>query len=563
MVTLNSELLMPAGNLDKLKTAVLYGADAVYLGTPDMSLRTKSEFSLKQIKDGIEYAHAHGKRIYLTLNLFSHNKDVPKLEEYAATIKDLKPDGVIIADPGVFQYVRTHAPDIPLHISTQSNVCSWLSVKFWEDMGADLCVLAREVSFEELTEIRKKCPGIKLEAFVHGAMCMTYSGRCLLSNFMSERGANQGNCANSCRWGYKVHLRMRDGTVQELEINEDNKDMFEFLLEEGHRPGDFMPIEESNDAAYILNSKDLCLMPKLDEYLKLGVDSLKVEGRGKSVYYVAVVARAYRAAMDDWAKDPKNFNPKPYMNELMNVSNRGFTLAFHDGRLTNYAHNYEQTQTLGAWEFAGSIIEVDGDAFYLGVKNKLQAGDVMEFLTPDGGETVLLRLYEFENVAAKDGSIEKNYPGNITEIVHAGIKPIIRIPFSLFDKENLDMLKARIPVGTVVRKETLLTDTQWNRVKLDKIAQRLEVNGKTDDPEHPLYVRRRKALKFTKEKANKERKPKVNPKLGLDGCCGRGCNGCLMFWNDPAYAKARELIANKKQGQLLDKDMREDVSLAE
>jgi len=559
---LKSELLMPAGNLDKLKTAVLYGADAIYLGTPDMSLRTKSEFSLEQIREGIEFAHARGKRIYLTLNLFSHNKDVPKLEEYIETIKELKPDGVIIADPGVFQYVKTHAPDVPLHVSTQANVCSWMSVKFWEDMGADLCVLAREVSFEELTEIREKCPDIKLEAFVHGAMCMTYSGRCLLSNFMSERGANQGNCANSCRWGYKVHLRMKDGTVEELEITEDNKDMFEFLLEEGHRPGDFMPIEESNDAAYILNSKDLCLMPKLDEYLALGVDSLKVEGRGKSVYYVAVVARAYRAAMDDWARDPENFNPKPYMNELMNVSNRGFTLAFHDGRLTNYGHNYEQTQTLGAWEFAGSIIEVDDEAFYLNVKNRLLAGDVMEFLTPDGADTVLLRLYEFDNVAGRNGVINKDYPGVKTDVVHAGIKPVVRIPFTLFDKENLDELKARIPVGTVVRKETLLTEAQWNRVKLDKVAQRLEVSGRTEDPENPLYVRRRDALKTSVAEANKDRKPKVNPKLGLDGCCGRGCNGCLMFWNDPAYAKARELMAGKKQGQLLDKDMRE-VTAAE
>ncbi len=549
MNKLKSELLMPAGNLDKLKTAVLYGADAIYLGTPDMSLRTKAEFTLEQIKEGITFAHAHGKRIYLTLNLFSHNKDVPKLEEYVATIKELAPDGVIIADPGVFQYVRTHAPDVPLHVSTQANVCSWMSVKFWEDMGADLCVLAREVSFAELVEIREKCPDIKLEAFVHGAMCMTYSGRCLLSNFMSERGANQGNCANSCRWGYKVHLRLRDGTIQELEINEDNKDMFEFLLEEGHRPGEFMPIEESNDAAYILNSKDLCLMPKLDKYLKLGVDSLKVEGRGKSMYYVALVARTYRKAMDDWANDPENWSPKSYMQELSNVSNRGFTLAFHEGRLSNYAHNYDQTQSIGTWEFAGVITEITDTAFHLTVKNRIQAGDVMEFLTPDGRETVLLRMYEYEN-------INNN---KITDVVHAGIKPIVRIPFSLFDREDIDLLKHRIPLGTIVRKETLLTDTQWNRVKLDKTAQRIEVSGNTEGPLNPRYEKNRDSLRTALSEADKVRKPKVNPKLGLDGCCGRGCNGCLMFWNDPAYAKARELMATKKQGQLLDKDMREDL----
>lgn len=552
MTNLRSELLMPAGNLAKLKAAVLYGADAIYLGTPDMSLRAKAEFSLEQIREGIEYAHARGKRIYLTLNLFSHNRDVPKLVEYVETIKELKPDGVIIADPGVFQYVRTHAPDIPLHVSTQSNVCSWLSVKFWEDMGADLCVLAREVSFEELTEIREKCPDIKLEAFVHGAMCMTYSGRCLLSNFMSERGANQGNCSNSCRWGYKVHLRLRDGTVDELEITEENKEMFEFLLEEGHRPGDFMPIEESDNAAYILNSKDLCLMPKLDEYLKLGVDSLKVEGRGKSIYYVAVVARAYRAAMDDWGRDPENFDPKPYMDELINVTNRGFTLAFHDGRLSNYAHNYEQTQSLGAWEFAGQIVEMDDSAFYLDVKNRLQAGDVMEFLTPDGGETILLRLYEFENVNN----------GKITDVVHAGIKPRIRIPFALFDRENIDEIKARMPIGTVVRKETLLTQAQWDRMKLDKVAQKIEVDGKTENPANPLYVNRRAKLQASLQAANQDKKPKVNPKLGLDGCCGRGCNGCLMFWNDPAYQKARELMKDKKQGELLEHDMRQETETA-
>ncbi len=548
MTDLKSELLMPAGSLAKLKTAVLYGADAIYLGTPDMSLRTKSEFSLEQIREGIEFAHAHGKRVYLTLNLFSHNKDIPKLEEYVDTIRDLSPDGVIIADPGVFQYVKDHAPDVPLHISTQSNVCSWLSVKFWQDMGAELCVLAREVSFEELEEIREKCPDIKLETFVHGAMCMTYSGRCLLSNFMAERGANQGNCANSCRWGYKVHLKLRDGTVKELEIDESNVGMFEFLLEEGARPGEFMPIEESENESYILNSKDLCLMPKLDQYLALGIDSLKVEGRNKSVYYVAVVARIYRKAMDDWARDPDNWNPRPYMDELMNVSNRGYTLAFHEGRLTNYAHNYEQTQTLGEWEFAGFVCGITDDAFHVEVKNKIVAGDVLEFLPPDGGDTVLLRVYEFEHV----------HNGKVTSEVHAGTKPVIRIPFAQFDHEDISSLKSRLPELTVVRKETPLTKTQWDRLKLDRVGQRLEVTCNTDDPVHPLYERKREALRSSLKEDNKTRKIK-SPRLGLDTCCGRGCNGCLMFWNDPAYEKARVLMAKKKQGETLDRDMREAV----
>lgn len=546
MTKLKSELLMPAGSLAKLKTAVLYGADAIYLGTPDMSLRTKAEFSLAQIEEGIAFAHAHGKRVYLTLNLFSHNKDVPKLQEYVTTIKDLKPDGVIIADPGAFQYVKDNAPDIALHISTQSNVCSWLSVKFWKDMGAELCVLAREVSFEELVEIREKCPDIKLETFVHGAMCMTYSGRCLLSNFMAERGANQGNCANSCRWGYKVHLKLRDGTVKELEIDESNVDMFEFLLEEGARPGEFMPIEESENESYILNSKDLCLMPRLDQYLALGVDSLKVEGRNKSVYYVAVVARIYRKAMDDWQRDPENWSPQSYMNELMNVSNRGYTLAFHEGRLTNYAHNYEQTQTLGEWEFAGFVSDVTKDALHLEVKNKLVAGDVLEFLPPDGKETILLRVYEFENAIN----------GKITSEVHAGTKPLIKIPFSSFDHESAATLKQRLPELTVVRKETPLTQTQWDRLKLDRVGQRLEVSCNTKDPVHPLYERKRAALRNSLKQDSKTRKIK-SPRLGLDTCCGRGCNGCMMFWHDPAYEKARAIMAKKKQGETLDRDMRE------
>ncbi len=344
-----SELLMPAGNLRKLKMAVLYGADAVYLGTPDMSLRTKSQFSLEDVIEGVEFCHAHGRRAYLTLNLFSHNKDIPKLDEYIDTVRKVKPDGLIIADPGVFQYVRTRAPELPLHISTQANVCSWLSVKFWEDQGAELVVLAREVSYPELVEIREECPDVMLEAFVHGAMCMTYSGRCLLSNFMAERGANQGNCANSCRWNYGVRMRLKDGTIEDLNITEDNADMFEFLLEEGCRPGEFMPIEEDGRGSYILNSRDLCIMPKLDEYLKIGVDSLKVEGRGKSEYYCAIVARAYRMAIDDYYADPENWDPKPYMRELEAVGNRGYTLAFHEGRLTNYAHDYEHTASLAQW----------------------------------------------------------------------------------------------------------------------------------------------------------------------------------------------------------------------
>jgi len=542
MTQKRSELLMPAGNLRKLKMAILYGADAVYLGTPDMSLRTKSEFTLDNVIEGVEFCHAHGRRAYLTLNLFSHNKDIPKLEEYINTVRRVKPDGLIIADPGVFQYVREHAPEIPLHISTQANICSWLSVKFWQEQGAELVVLAREVSYSELVEIREKCPDIKLEAFVHGAMCMTYSGRCLLSNFMAERGANQGNCANSCRWNYNFRLRLKDGTVQDLTITDDNADMFEFLLEEGCRPGELLPIEEDDRGSYILNSRDLCIMPKLDEYLKIGVDSLKVEGRGKSEYYCAIAARAYRMAIDDYYADPDNWDPKPYMRELEAVGNRGYTLAFHDGRLTNYAHDYEQTESLSQWEYAGVVREVTDDAFIVEVKNKLAAGEVLDFVSPIARDTVLLRVYDFERFTdAGDGTTER------VDVVHGSTRSVIRLPFTLFDHEDLDDLRARFPAYSVMRKERALTDEQWNRVRFDKLTQGLEITGKENTP---AYERRRDALADSIEEGGRERRHKTN-RIGVEGCCGKGCNGCMMFWQGDQYARAREVLQKRKQGELL------------
>ncbi|MCA0908320.1 U32 family peptidase C-terminal domain-containing protein [Ruegeria marisrubri] len=537
MTQSRSELLMPAGNLRKLKLAVLYGADAVYLGTPDMSLRTKSEFSLEEVIEGVEFCHSHGRRAYLTLNLFSHNKDIPKLDEYIDTVRKVRPDGLIIADPGVFQYVRDRAPELPLHISTQANICSWLSVKFWQDQGAELVVLAREVSYPELVEIREKCPDIKLEAFVHGAMCMTYSGRCLLSNFMAERGANQGNCANSCRWNYALKLRLKDGTHQELRITEENADLFEFLLEEGCRPGDLMPIEEDDRGSYILNSRDLCIMPKLDEYLKIGVDSLKVEGRGKSEYYAAIVARAYRMAIDDYYADPQNWDPKPYMRELETVGNRGYTLAFHEGRLTNYAHDYEHTASIAQWEYAGIVTEVTQDAFLVEVKNKLEPGDVLDFVSPISRETVLLRVYDFER--ASDGAR--------MDVVHGSTKTVIRLPFTLFDHEDIDDLRARFPAYSVLRKERALTDEHWSRIRFDKLVQGLETSGR-DNP--GAYARRRDALVEKIGEDGNERRFKTN-RIGTEGCCGKGCNGCLIFWQDDKYALAREVLSKRKQGEQL------------
>ena len=527
---------MPAGNLAKLRAAVLYGADAVYMGTPDMSLRTKSGFSLEDVVEGVAYAHERGVRVYLTLNLFSHNKDIGKLPEYVDTVRTVAPDGLIVADPGVFMFVRDRAPEIPLHVSTQANVCSWQSVQFWERQGAELCVLGREVSFAELTEIRQKCPSIKLEAFVHGSMCMTYSGRCLLSNFMAERGANQGACANSCRWKYKVHMRLKDGTLKELPLTEENLELFEFLLEEEVRPGELMPIVEDERGSYILNSKDLCIMPKLDDYLRIGVDSLKVEGRGKSPYYAALVARAYRMAIDDWYQDAEGWSPEPYMKELLTVPNRGYSYAFHEGRLSHHSHGYEHTATLAEYEYAGVIREVEEDAFVFEAKNRLVAGDVIEFVPPRARRTVLLRIYEFHHVQSR----------TVTAQVNAGHDGLLRIPFSLFDRENPAELRKLLPVMSIARKEKALSAEQWNRLAFDKASTRIE---KGEDAEGLLQIRRRK-LQESIDARDTNRQIRSR-RIGTDGCCGKGCNGCLIFWHDASYQAARELLAQKRQGEML------------
>jgi len=323
--------------------------------------------------------------------------------------------------------------------------------------------------------------------------------------------------------------------------------LFEFLLEEDCRPGELMPIEEDDRGSYILNSKDMCMMPVLDDYLRLGVDSLKVEGRNKSLYYVALVARTYRAAIDAWYADPESWNPKPYLDELRNVSNRGFTMAFHHGRLTNYAHNYEDTQSIGEWEFAGMITEVRDDAFVMQVKNRILAGDVLEFLPPDAdAETSLLRIYEFEDALT----------GNMTEKVSGGPQTQIRIPFSLFDQEDIVSLKARIPVHTIVRKETPLTQKQWDRIRLDKTGMKIEMEGRVDaDAVDRLYARQRGSLIESRAADTKETRFKT-ARLGIEGCCGRGCNGCMIFWNDPEFEKARTLLARKKQGEMFERDAR-------
>lgn len=440
-----SELLLPAGSLVKLKTAIMYGADAVYAGTPDMSLRTQSKFSLSDIEEGIKFAHDNGKKIYLTLNLYIHNEEAAKLPQFTETLRALKPDGVLIADPGVFYYLKEHAPELNRFVSTQANICSSQTVKFWQSMGAKLCVLGREVTFAEMKQIRSDCPDILLETFVHGAMCMSYSGRCLISNFLADRSANKGKCAHCCRWHYKLHLRAKDGTIKEVEINQDNKNAFDFLIEEDFRPGEYYEVVEDEHGGYLLNSKDMCLMPRLNEILGIGMDSLKVEGRNKTEYYAGTVARAYRQAIDDYYKNPEEWDYTKYMPDLYTLQNRGYCLGFHDGKLTNVSQNYEYTRTMGEWLFAGSITEWQGNDAVFEVRNYINGGEYIDFLIPNGLNNLRLTLNQFEDAET----------GEITPRVSAGQGKKIRIKPEQWGKPIAEV-KLLLPQYAIARKPATL-----------------------------------------------------------------------------------------------------------
>lgn len=353
------ELLSPAGTLDAFKTAILYGADAIYAGLPGFSMRARAKITVEGVRTGIKLAHAAGKKVYLAFNLFAHDGDYANIPRVAETIKYLSPDALIVADPGVFTWVRENFPDMPLHVSTQANICSAQSVKFWQRAGAALCVLGREVTHAEFCKIRDVCPDIKLEIFVHGAMCMAYSGRCLLSNFITGRPSNRGACAQLCRWKYDVILRECESGIE-------------------------MPITEDERGAYIMNAKDLCLMPRLKDVIESHPDSLKIEGRNRSEYYVGSVTRAYRAALDAYALNPEHFDPTPFMNDLNILESRGYTTAFFDGPVTPDAHNYDTTRSSSDYHAAGVVVDTTSDGIILELRNEIRAGDDITFLLPHG-----------------------------------------------------------------------------------------------------------------------------------------------------------------------------------
>ncbi|MBQ8255577.1 MAG: U32 family peptidase [Alphaproteobacteria bacterium] len=370
------ELLAPAGTLDAFKTAILYCADAIYAGLPGFSMRARAKIDVEGVKQGIELAHAAGKKVYLAFNLFAHDFEYANMPRVAEVIKYLQPDALIVSDPGIVMWVRENFPDMPIHISTQANICSAKTVKFWQNAGAKLCVLAREVTHKEFKSIRAECPDIGLEIFVHGAMCMSYSGRCLLSNFITGRPANRGACAQLCRWKYDVILREKDSGIE-------------------------MPIDEDERGAYIMNSKDLCLMPRLAEVIESNPDSLKIEGRNRSEYYVGAVVHAYRSAMDAYARDSENFDPAPFMAELDRLETRGYTTAFFDGPVTPDAHNYETTRSTSEYHVAGVITDVTDENIAFELRNETRAGDEITFILPGTMDSVSVKLPELIN--AKNG----------------------------------------------------------------------------------------------------------------------------------------------------------------
>ncbi|MDW2995816.1 MAG: U32 family peptidase C-terminal domain-containing protein [Alphaproteobacteria bacterium] len=397
------ELLAPAGTLDAFKTAILYGADAIYAGLPGFSMRARAKITVDEVKQGIELAHAAGKKVYLAFNLFAHDHEYENMGRVSEIINYLSPDALIVSDAGIMMYVRENHPDIPIHISTQANICSAKTVKFWQNAGAKLCVLAREVSHNEFKNIRKECPDIGLEIFVHGAMCMSYSGRCLLSNFVTGRPANRGACAQLCRWKYDVILRERESGLE-------------------------MPIDEDERGAYIMNSRDLCLMPRLADVVSANPDSLKIEGRNRSEYYVGSVVHAYRCALDAYARDPEKFNPDEFMTELNRLETRGYTTAFFDGPVTPDAHNYETTRSTSDFHAAGVITAVDDENITFELRNETRTGDEITFILPNTMDKVSVKLEKLINA--------KN--GEVVEKMAAGMGNSILIPRSLLGDVHAD-----------------------------------------------------------------------------------------------------------------------------
>lgn len=374
------ELLAPAGDLEKLKVAVLYGADAVFLAGNLFGLRAKAKnFSFEDMKEGVNFAHSHNAKVYVTCNIFARNVDFTRLENYLLQLREANVDGLIIADPGIFYVARRVVPELEIHISTQANITNYEASKFWLESGATRVVLARELSFTEIKTIKENIPAdAEIEAFIHGAMCMAYSGRCLLSNYFINRDANKGACAQACRWKY-------------------------YIVEET-RPNEYYPIEEDDNGTYIFNAKDLCMIRHIPELIDAGIYSFKIEGRSKTAYYAGAVVKAYREAIDDYLKDPELYESKKdyYFEQVQKTSNRGYCTGFYYKRTTEQDQVYTTNSYCRTYDFIGIVKSYDKETSLATIeqRNKFVLGDKVEFITPKGSnfEQVISEMYDENDV---------------------------------------------------------------------------------------------------------------------------------------------------------------------
>ena len=395
----NTELLVPAGSLDVLKTAVVYGADAVYIGGEAFGLRAKAHnFSLEDMKEGVEFAHSRGVKVYVTANILAHNDDLEGVEQYFEELKSVKPDALIISDPGVFAIAKRVLPEMELHVSTQANNTNYGTYLFWHQMGAKRVVSARELSLKEIKEIRARIPeDMEIESFMHGAMCISYSGRCLLSNFFTGRDANQGACTHPCRWKYSI--------VEET------------------RTGEYMPVYENERGTYIFNSKDLCMIEHIPELIDAGIDSFKIEGRMKTALYVATVARTYRKAIDDFKKDPELYrqNMEWYKEEIGKCTYREFTTGFYFGKPGADAQIYDNNTYVKNFTYLGTVENVDERGFAkIEQKNKFSVGEMIEIMKPDGRNLQV----EVKGIYDAEGQAQESAPHPKQELyIDLGVAP--------------------------------------------------------------------------------------------------------------------------------------------
>jgi putative protease len=403
------ELLLPAGTLDKMRAAYAFGADAVYAGQPRYSLRARNnEFQLEELQIGIQEAHALGKKLFVASNLMPHNAKVKTYMADMEPVIAMQPDALIMADPGLIAMVRERWPEVPIHLSVQANTVNYAAVKFWKSLGLARVILSRELSLDEIEEIRQQCPDMELEVFVHGALCIAYSGRCLLSGYFNHRDANQGTCTNSCRWDYKVDNAAEDGTgdIQKIDFDFDKAlsqsalsdcggqarhpmaDRVYVISRQDH-PNELMPVMEDEHGTYIMNSKDLRAVEHVERLAKIGIDSLKVEGRTKSIYYVARTAQVYRQAIDDAvAERPFNLS---LLGALDALANRGYTDGFYERHHTHEQQNYMRGHSESfRQQYVGDIVACANGMAEIDVKNKFQVGDKLEIIHPSGNQIVVL-----------------------------------------------------------------------------------------------------------------------------------------------------------------------------